>query len=254
MIPGSMASLMMGGRILNPRTVTYLAAMSVQPSAARQILIDNLINSIDAAGLFSKLDGLYLFKAHDSQAARVNVAGSNDVLSVTGTPTFTTDAGVAGSTSAYYSMGANINALSYFAQNSNHVGIWSNTNANVNAAQCGTVGSNGWQIVPRQGGNMNYYASVGTISAATVADSLGHLVGNRSGSGSGNIEMYKDGSSLTVVGGAASSALAAIPMSFLRGNSTSSGGTLFAGHLGSSLNSTDVTNLRNALNTYLNAF
>ncbi len=259
MIPASMASMMIGGSKYHPKTISYLAAMSSQPSSTRADLIDALIRDIDDAGLFSKLDGLYLHKAHHTQAARVNVCGSNDVLTVTGSPTFTTDGGVSGSTSNYYTMSSNINSLAYMAQNSAHVGLWVDTDTSANGGDCGIVGQNTFpQIVSRIGTDLRVFTnqSGGNYWAATIASGAGHSVGNRVTSS--GVEIYRDGSSLTIsTSGApsgASAALPASPFAILRGGSTSGSRTLFASHLGSGLTSTEVADLYNALNTYLTSF
>jgi len=77
-------------------TKALLARMSVQPSAARRTLINNLIVSLKNAGIWSKMDLLYVMAAHDQQAARLcwNNAAFN--LTEVSTPTWTVDRGYTG--------------------------------------------------------------------------------------------------------------------------------------------------------------
>ncbi|MFG1423925.1 hypothetical protein [Roseixanthobacter liquoris] len=56
-----------------PETLGLLARMSVPPSPARRTQIDTLVKGLIAAGLWTKLDALYLTAAHDAQAARLNL-------------------------------------------------------------------------------------------------------------------------------------------------------------------------------------
>ncbi len=56
-----------------PETAGLLARMSVPPSPARRTQIDTLVKTLLAAGLWTKLDALYLTAAHDAQAARLNL-------------------------------------------------------------------------------------------------------------------------------------------------------------------------------------
>ncbi|MFG1427601.1 hypothetical protein [Roseixanthobacter glucoisosaccharinicivorans] len=56
-----------------PETASLLTRMSVPPSPARRTQIDMLVKSLLAAGLWTKLDALYLLAAHDAQAARLNL-------------------------------------------------------------------------------------------------------------------------------------------------------------------------------------
>ncbi|MFG1397189.1 hypothetical protein [Roseixanthobacter pseudopolyaromaticivorans] len=61
------------GQPLAPETTSLLARMSVQPAAGRRTQIDTLVKSLLAAGIWTKLDALYLLAAHDAQAARLNL-------------------------------------------------------------------------------------------------------------------------------------------------------------------------------------
>jgi len=71
--------------------------MSVAPSAARQLVIDALIRQLKDAGVWAKLDVLYVIAAHDIQAGRVNWKNPGTFTATeVSAPTFTTDRGYAG--------------------------------------------------------------------------------------------------------------------------------------------------------------
>lgn len=61
-----------GGSSYGPETTAYIAAMSTPPPADRQDAIDAFISSIKTAGVFAKLDFLYV-AGHDEQASGLNM-------------------------------------------------------------------------------------------------------------------------------------------------------------------------------------
>ena len=64
--------------------------MSVQPTNARKALIDALITSLKSAGVWAKLDVLWIPAAHDSQAGRLNWKSPGTfTLAEVSSPTFT---------------------------------------------------------------------------------------------------------------------------------------------------------------------
>lgn len=74
------------------------ARMTSAPDETRKGHIDTLILALKAAGVWSKMDVLYILAAHDAQAARLDWKGTYDATA-NGTPTFTTDRGYTGSLS-----------------------------------------------------------------------------------------------------------------------------------------------------------
>jgi hypothetical protein len=76
-------------------------------SAARLALVSNLIISLKAQGLWTKIDRLWLFAAENNQSARVDLVG-RVTATVVNSPTFTADRGYAGNgTSSYINTGYN---------------------------------------------------------------------------------------------------------------------------------------------------
>jgi len=69
---------------------------ATDPGDTRRGLIDTCIGELKAAGVWAKLDVLYLFAAHDAQAAQRNWIQDAFNATPSGSPTFTADRGYAG--------------------------------------------------------------------------------------------------------------------------------------------------------------
>lgn len=114
---------------LDPAAVALIARMSPAPDMARAGLMDTLVRALKGAGVWAKLDALYLLAAHDAQAARLNWVSASYGLSVSGAPGFTVDRGYTGDGSAAY-LDSGFNAATAggrFAQNDAHMGVWVGT-------------------------------------------------------------------------------------------------------------------------------
>jgi hypothetical protein len=230
------------------------AAMTVQPDAARKTLIDNLIVSLKSAGVWAKLDFLYVLAAHDAQAARLNWLTAANLATVNGTTTFTTDRGYKGDGSTgWLDTGYLWNGLTKYIQNDACLGIWVTSNV-IEAAGplIGMTTTNRAQIVPRSTSTTcNVRINTGTGSNQTTSTARGHTLGNRSGSAS--YDIYKDASLLGSPANV-SALLVAEAVAFLRHQTNfSSLNTLSAAHAGSNLTATEITNLSNALSTFMTA-
>jgi len=120
-----------GAVSLLPQTLALIAAMTVPPSDARAILINNLMTVIVNNGITGDL--FYALCAHDAQAARLNwLAPSSYALLPINGPTFTTDSGYQGDGLSSYlrtQYNASTNAVA-FTLNGGSIGISSLTNDN----------------------------------------------------------------------------------------------------------------------------
>lgn len=58
---------------LDPDAAAFIARFTVPPSAPRTAAINTLFLAMKSAGVFSKLDSMYLFAAHDQQAALLDL-------------------------------------------------------------------------------------------------------------------------------------------------------------------------------------
>jgi hypothetical protein len=97
-------------------------------SSGRRTLLLTLINNLKAAGVWKKLDRLWIFAAENSQSALIDLVAL-DQASAVNSPTFTTDRGYAGNGSTSY-IDTTYNAYtqgSNFVAASKHIGIWDNT-------------------------------------------------------------------------------------------------------------------------------
>lgn len=237
------------------------AAFTTPPTTARKALIDACVVSLKTAGVWAKLDALYMFAAADSQAGLINWKnpGTYNGTAVN-SPTFTADHGFVGNgTSSYVDLNYNPGtAGGHLSQDSASAGIWSLTNS---AADCSDLGgSDGsaqilFQINWSDG---KFYSDItnNIDSATVVADSLGHNVLSRTASGS--YAKYKAGSSIATI----SSASIGVPNSdMLVGAKKASGGGAIqfssrqyaAAHLGGGLTAGEVASLYAAQHTYLQA-
>jgi hypothetical protein len=174
------------------------AEMSVEPDATRKGHIDTLILALQAAGVWTRCDRIYVLAAHDSQAARLDwKTPGTDTLSATGTTTFTTDQGyLSNGTDGYLANTTNFSSLTQYTRTSAHVSVWVNNNG---TATNSVVGSRTGFVItfnPRNGSDQVTYRVNSTAGATTVAnaDSIGFYTAQRTGASAG--KAWKDGVSL----------------------------------------------------------
>ncbi|MCX5516250.1 hypothetical protein C3941_19865 [Kaistia algarum] len=237
-----------------PETRALIARMTTAPTRQRARLLDALIVSMKAAGVWTKLDALYLLAAADSQAARLNIVQNAYNLSAVSSPTFVADRGYTGDgVASYLDTGFNPTTAPSpkFTLNSAHLAIWSRTNlisgtlfdaGNGNARI--NAGSNALNTM-RAGLNdatLNNYGAVGV--------STGHFALNRSASGA--LQGYRNGGSLASQT-TASTALSNANILLLTNQTSYSTRQLPAAHFGQSLTATEIAAIYAALNVYLTA-
>jgi len=246
---------------MDSAAAAYIAAMTVEPTSARMGLINDLVVALKAAGVWSKLDCLYLLAAHDAQAARLNVKSpAAFALVANGMPIYTTDRGYKGTglgstPGGYLAGGFNPStAGGVYAQNSAHMGVWVRTaNTSVAAGTGGDIGTVGAAIYTKHptAGNITTQINDGTASntAGGTPNNVGHYAISRTVNT--GYAKYHEG-----VAQASSSVVStAVPnfiFSILRTGATSySDAEICAAHWGSGLTAGEVTSLYNALHTYL---
>lgn len=233
------------------------ARMSVQPDATRKGHADTLIAALKSAGVWAKLDCLYLLAAHDAQAARLNWKGALYDLSLVATPTFTTDRGYQGNgTSSYLDSGFNPSTAPspLYGLNSASLGVWSRTDI-VQAIEydIGFVGPPHGTLNARSSnanaprGSLN---GSGLFNGGGTTTSLGHFVLSRTGATAS--QHYQNGAT---VGASNSNAVSALPNSnFLvcsGGQTNPSTRQLAAAHIGGGLTGGEVSSLHSALAAYM---
>lgn len=243
-------------------TTALVARFTTPPTSGRKSQINTLILALKNAGVWAKLDALYVMAAADAQAAQRNWVADAYNLTETNAPTFTADQGYTGDGAAsYLDTGFNPTSASSpkYVRDSATIGFWSRT-----SAQSGTASNNGrdmgaatllgtecrnttdqlrWAVNSTLG-------SIGNLISASNTDGSGHFLLNRSASNS--IEAYRNGASL----GTNSKASTGLPNSnIMIGKAVSNLSTrqFAAGHIGQSLNSTEAAAFYNALQTYMTA-
>jgi len=236
-------------------SVTYFAAMSVQPDAARKGLINTLIAGLKSDGVWSQLGWLCLLAAHDEQAGRLNAINTAKALSAVNSPTFTTDRGFTGDGStAYMDFGEQATASgNNYSQNACSRGVWCNSQTNTSSATMFSDNSasfRGHIGAIATGGTETIRASDATGDTRTSSSKLGHRAFSRTASNvkRGFLNGVRDINVST-----ASTGTAAANARLMANNAASCADRLAAAWLGGGLSDTDVANLHSRLNTYLTA-
>lgn len=229
-------------------TGKIIAAMMVKPDSTRRAAIKALVEGLIEDGLWDKLDLLYVMAAHDAQAARVNwKEPSNFEASVVGSPSFTTDSGYSGSGTSYLNSGRAFNAMDFYAQTDAHFGVWSETNLSDSATpEVGILSSLVYlnaRVSDEISGSDFALHNSSAVRVTMNSSTAAHWIVNRTSSA--NSVLYRDGSQ---IGSANSQSLTAVPsVNFAFCHSAR---RLSIAHCGSSLDSTQRSNLRTRLNTY----
>lgn len=246
-----------GGRAFSAEAQTLFAAMSVQPTTARKILIDQTILSLKASGVWAKFDLLYFFAAHAEQAGLLNwkSPGTFTCTNVSAT-VFAADRGFTGDGTADHLATGFIPSTHgvQFTQNSAHGGAWARNNlaSSTSALLSSAGGAANAFIIPRSAGG-NFIARINDLTSSTIAQStsVGHSGANRSAAGSR--EFYRDGSAIGGADTTASTAVANAEIFFLRSGANFGLHEISVGHLGASLSAAEWLTLYGILLSYLQA-
>jgi|SRR5215510_7343599 len=239
-------------------SLLIFAAFSTPPDTTRKGAIDTCVRALKSAGVWTKLDVLYLFAAADSQAALINwKAPGTFNATATSSPTFTADRGYTGNGSSSY-VDSNYNLSSsggVYAASDAALFAW-NLRVGIPSAPNGLMGSSGTdvtQIYPRLGGGNTLRVCINTTSAIIDIGgntaSEGFYAASRTASNAAAV--YKNGSSVGTNSTSTSPALPNTTMTFLRVNAQHADWQCAGGGFGSSLNSTEHAALCNALSAYL---
>lgn len=244
---------------LTQEAIDLVARMSSTPDYTRQGVINTLIAALKTAGTWSKIDALYLFAAHTSQAALLNWKSTSYNATLTNAPTFTTDRGFTGNgTSSYIDSNFNpATAGGNFVRDSASFGIWSRTSGLVATSSAGWFnGTSGVTMRLRSTNDvMNF-----RMNHATTTNSANNFNTNGSGyyhanrSGSNSARFQKNGGALAVTTTVASAAVPSGTFKFLTADlSGFSTIEIAAGLFGSSFTTTEETDTYNALAAYMTA-
>ena len=247
-------TLTVGYSFTNAEAEALVARFTTEPDDARKLLIDNMVGALKSAGVWAKLDALYLMAAADAQAAQRNWIADLFNLSEVSAPAFVADRGYTGDGVASYvdtgltpSTGGTKLVL-----NSMVFGLWSRSAGQQTAPSGITAGGSQITVLPRSATDtFNVRANSATATTAANADGIGLYAVNRSGASA--LELYKNGAQ------AASAATASLG---LPTTSVAFGGNHLAafntiqiagGFLGQSLSGADHAALYSAMLVYMQA-
>lgn len=172
--------------VFSTEALTLFAAMSVQPTAARKLLIDQTIRSLIAAGVWAKIDDIGFIAGHTGQAGFLKWKSLTPMAESAAGGTFTVDRGYLSNGTTYLDTNYNPTTVAgNFTQNSAFFGMWSRTDAQSNGVALGTNPAAEARLVLRRA-SATTDAMDGRIndasndqSTATVPSSIGWSVIDR---------------------------------------------------------------------------
>lgn len=238
---------------VDPATAALAARMTAAPGAVRLAAIDALVRALKNAGVWAKLDILYLTAAHDAQAARRNWIADGFNLAAVNAPGFVADRGFSGDgATSYLDTGFQPGVSPGQAgQDDNHLGLWCLTNVSGSGYDFAATNV---ALNANSSGNANCRNMAGaTDVVAGVGTSVGHSLHCRSGSA--GYALYKNGALLGTPVRASAAAVAA--NLFLCARNASGTPASFAtrqiaaAHAGSALDATQAAAMHAALSAYL---
>jgi hypothetical protein len=224
---GISPSLNMGSgySFVNAEAAALVARFTTQPTNARKALIDTFVGALKTAGVWTKLDALYVMAAHDSQAARQNWIANQYNLTPVASPTFTVDRGYQGDgSSSYLTTDFNPTTASSpkLTQNSASFGFWSRTN--VQSGSMVEIGNANNVILPRNASDQALYRVNNGTAASTgngVTTSIGFFAALRADANNERIRQNTTQKNTTVL---ISGAVANSPFTVCGRNTNLAGG------------------------------
>lgn len=254
MIPAWALAMMEELFVPEAESLAIYAAFTTPPTQARKVLIDKAVKALKAEGIWSKLDGLWLTAAADSQAAKVNWIdpGTYDLTAVN-SPTFTADRGYQGDgATSYLDTGMSDGSLTHFMRDDASMFAWGtleHTGVGVDAI-IGSANLNRFYLWDRNASNlMRARLHDPSADSATVATALGSVAGNRASSTSKTL--YKDGTVAATI--ASTSDTATVGALYLLRRSTNYNGAsrVGAAAIGAALTDSQHQALHDAVEGYM---
>ena len=248
----------LGCPIYCAQATAFFQRLATQPSAPRKVLYNTMIASLVSAGVWSKLDTLYMFAAADQATALTNLVSASFGATAVGAPAFTTDQGFTGATGKYVDSNYNPStAAGQYQQNSASAFAWGSSVAANDGATLGNAVNSAEdpaEIYPRFTDNSAYTTLNDNIDAPTTGQTDGSGLRAVSRTASTGYAFYKNSAVLIANITAASAAPSNKKIAFLVGQSTHSyTGNVYCGGFGGGLSSSDVGALYGALDAYLQA-
>jgi hypothetical protein len=225
------------------------------PGDPRKALYAGLIDSLVAAGIWAKLDALYVFAADSEANALVNLRQGAFAATKGGTPTFTVDRGFTGGTNDYLDTNFNPTTAvgAQFTRDSACLFAWSRTAGQVGAPIIGMAASSNNYIYPRFTDNVSYNRTNRGTSSSTYASTDGAGLRSSNRSASNATQCYHQGAQVDTDTDA-STALVNNNFVILQANGSAwYTGECAAAGFGASLDATEQDALYDILQTYMTA-
>jgi hypothetical protein len=242
-----------------------ITAMTNRPSFARQTLVKTLVDALKAAGLWTKLDRLFILAAHDSQASLMDWKSHATKLVATAagspstSPVFTADRGWQGTgggvTQGGYLAGE-FNATvgsNQMAQDSVHLAVWNHLASSGSGAGTFREAGGGQTLIACKNPTAVLWCmsnAAGADIPAQTGDGTGFYAWSRQNST--NYHAYQNTNDLGTISRAS---VSPAPGAFhvLRGGSGYSNARVAAACWGAGLSTAEIVGLRDALHDYLAA-
>ncbi len=233
--------------------------LATQPSAPQRARYDKLFRALVTAGVYSKLDALYVTKAEHSATALTNLiqASYGGTLAGAANPTFTADLGFTGTATGYIDTGFNpTTAVSpKFTRNNACIFAWSmSQQTSLTGAIFGALSGGAWNyIYPRiTAGTADMRLNGLGTGLEENRDGTGFRLGSRvAASGAGAYTSYFNGSTVGTETSASSAPQNANFCLLRNASDFFNGGIVAATGFGQGLNSTEQGALFNALNEFM---
>lgn len=243
--------------VLCAQAVAFFDRLSTQPSSSRKVLYNTLITSLVNAGVWAKLDALYMLAAADRATALTNLMSSSYGATAINTPAFTADQSFAfNGSSSYLSSGFDPTAGSpHFSQNSASAGLWLYAPApsgNPWSMGNAVAGNAGVKLQVSRPQNANVFASLNSSLSSALPQTAANTFYAITRVGSASFDVYVASSKLATVSNA-SQVLASDTVTFGKAGASFSADSLSAAFIGGGLTSGDIAALYDAVHTYLQA-
>lgn len=238
-----------------PESSGLFARFTTPPTLARKALINNYILALKTAGVWTKLDALYLFAAADTQGACLNWVQNLYNCTLVSSPTFAADRGYTGNgSSAYVDSGFNPATASgpKYVRDDASFALWSRTSGTSTVSDGGEYdGTDGLTLQTRDGtDNMNYRVNNATGTANPGVTSGAGLFAVRRTTSTA-IKSYWNGA-VVGTGGQTSVAVNSVTVKFLTASGSSfSSRQLAMGRIGQSLTDAEEAAFYTATLTYM---
>lgn len=230
------------------KLITY---MTTAPSAARRILINDLVKDLKEAQVWHKIDVLYVMAAHNEQAGKLNWKdGEFFGLTNVSATVFTADGGFTGDGVADYldtGWAPSTNGVS-FVQNSAHVGVFCLTTSVSTGMDIGLPASAQIGLRFSTGTELYQLNSAGSFTTATTDTAPVHIMAVRAASTAHIGYINGEGSGSDVD---ASAAVAAGNLVIGQGNAAFSDRKWAIAHAGGALTTLEARYMYQAFEAYL---